>query len=148
MQVLDGNGPWDLDSGDGGPSDLRIIHSPGRSFGSLSIWCQPSGGPKNGGDTSGSSSSAGSTALFSGGLLAPGAGGAAAPLDGLPAYNRAGRPRQARAMRALADPAIVPGWTRLLPAFGGPVSFADEAEMRRRVEAAAASFEADRRRLK
>ena len=44
-EVLDGSGPWDLTLDDDGDddtaasaSDVRILHTPGRTFGAFSVW--------------------------------------------------------------------------------------------------------------
>jgi glyoxylase-like metal-dependent hydrolase (beta-lactamase superfamily II) len=160
-QVLEGSGPWILDTGEyaenspgnsassvdvgdaassggAGGSRLRLVHTPGRTYGSLSVWCRP------GADGSeGSRSSATRACLLSGGHL----GVIAGKLDTFPAHNKAGRPRQAASVRKLFDPKEVPPWTHLLPGFGARRVFESEADMAAELEVAAKRCEKDRRRL-
>jgi glyoxylase-like metal-dependent hydrolase (beta-lactamase superfamily II) len=147
-QVLEGNGPWVLETGENDdgeaddastvhPSRLRLIHTPGRSYGSLSVWCSP------GASSSRVGSGGFQACLLSGGHL----GVTKNELDTFPAYNKAGRERQAASVRKLFNQKEVPPWTFLLPGFGSRRCFESEASMAAELEKAAVRCENDRRRL-
>jgi len=148
-QVLEGNGPWVLETGENAdddassvhPSRLRLIHTPGRSYGSLSVWCNPGVSSTDSVGSKGSSHS--QACLLSGGHL----GVTKNELDTFPAHNKAGRERQAASVRKLFDHKEVPPWTYLLPGFGSRRCFESEMNMATELEKAAVRCENDRRRL-
>mmetsp|Transcript_34117 Transcript_34117/g.77050 ORF Transcript_34117/g.77050 Transcript_34117/m.77050 type:complete len:230 (-) Transcript_34117:20-709(-) len=143
-QVLQGAGPWELEAGgeqaddDGsGGGMVRIVHTPGHTFGSLSVWYE---GASVGPATGQVEAVGREAALFTGatlgvGKLKPGAldsneGGALDPRLG---RNAAGIPRHSASLRKLADPEVVPDWQWLLPAYGPRRRFESAEEMRREV---------------
>jgi ferredoxin/glyoxylase-like metal-dependent hydrolase (beta-lactamase superfamily II) len=152
-QSLDGLGPWELDSV---AADLRIMHVPGRTYGSLCVWCQPSLGASDAPASDAPASDApasdapasdapasdapasdapvgqaqrGEAALFSGATL--GHDRKRQRLDGYAGMNKAGLERQAASVRELSDPKVTTPWQWLLPAYGARVRFHDAASAQR-----------------
>lgn len=78
-QLLDGDGPWELDS----EGTAKIVYTPGHTYGSAALLYRPA------------------RALFSGDAI--GWSWRLQRLDGWSRDNRAGMARQAASMRALAD---------------------------------------------
>ena len=145
-QVLQGRGPYEIDEEDeengdsaaaldgqeGQGDGLRILFTPGRTFGSLCVWYRPQGGSE--------------AALFSGGHL--GYNQRLECIDGFSGFNRGGIERQADSMRKLTDPTVCEDWTWLLPGRGWRHHFDSPVEMRSAVTLAAAEFQRRGRVLK
>lgn len=128
-EVLDGSGPWDLTLDDDGDddtaasaSDVRILHTPGRTFGALSVWFQPQlplahldndvkdrefekeGEKEDGRDGWEPSAAVAVSPQFDAVMLAGGHLGFDSKrerLEGFSGMNRAGLERQAASIRAL-----------------------------------------------
>lgn len=132
-QSVEGLGPWELEAADGGASDVRIVHTPGRTAGSMCVWVRPHGSPAN--------------VLFSGGLLTFDV--EQNELDGLAQFNaiEVGLRRQAGSMRKLCDSEATPDWQWLLPSFGARRYFPDVGAMRKEISEYSVKFETAPQRL-
>ena len=63
-QVLKGTGPWQV-GGSGGDADLRLLHTPGRTFGAICVRYAPASGS----DATEVATAAIEAAIFTGGLV-------------------------------------------------------------------------------
>ena len=93
-QVLQGSGPWQV-GGSGGDGTLRLLHTPGRTFGGICARYAPR--TEGGG---------GEAAIFTGGLA--GYNMRLGKLDGYSAFNRGGIERQVSPLPARCPPAARP----------------------------------------
>ena len=177
-EVLDGSGPWDLSADDSDEDederyeqgdmeedqvgeaataiDVRIVHTPGRTFGTLCVWFKPNTAAADREGGLGETEAA----VFTGGHL--GFDPKRQRLDGFSGMNRAGLRRQAASMRillgggggdgvgggsAVAAGQLLEAWNWLLPAYGERVRFADDNERYEQIEEAALRFDSGRRSL-
>jgi len=127
-QILDGLGPWELE--DAKDADLRILHTPGYTFGSLSIWHR---------------SGSGHGVVFPGGNIKVNArSGTALAFSALTTGDLT---PQVRSLRRLADPETCGDWVWLLPPRGPPKCYDSPELARKEINAAATSLEEDGRTL-
>jgi hypothetical protein len=167
-QYIEGRGAWELESIDelsGINNDVLIVHTPGTTYGSLSVWYQPPPPPplaspslSTGGGGGGTDQEEKEkeeerlgvfnreTVLFTGRTL--GFDNRRQMFSGYSGHNVGCMEDQEMSIRQLVDnPKFVPAWNWLVPAYGACYRFNDKKTQRKEILKAARVFKKEGRRI-